>query len=169
MTPGQSDDQPKEQVASHPDADITIPSILIGDETAQLQAGNTATDNGDGTVTYTLKGEEINAILNQIADNISDSIQDILDDNDRYPDITEITYDDNYTTFTISLSDGQMSIYESMLVMSFYTIGNRYQIYNGVPADQAVTTVIYINAADNTVISKTDSTSMENFSPNDQP
>ena len=165
VTPEQS----KEQLTSRPDADITIPSILLGDEISQLQAGNTATDNGDGTVTYTLKGEQINEILKQIADNISDSIQDILDDNDRYPNITAITSDDNYTTFTISLSDGQMSIYESMLVMSFYTIGNRYQIYNGVAADQAVTTVIYINAADNTVISKTDSSSVESFSSNDQP
>lgn len=154
-----------EQSASQADADVTIPSILIGDELTQLDADNTASDNGDGTVTYALKGEEINEILNHIAQNISDSIQNILDDNDRYPNITAITSDDGYTTFTISLSDGQMSIYESMLVMSFYTIGNRYQIYSGVPADQAVTTVIYINAADNTVISKTDSTSVENFSP----
>lgn len=59
-------------------------------------------------------------------------------------------------------------MYESMLVMSFYTIGNRYQIYNGVPADQAVTAVTYVNAADNTVISRTDSTSVDNFSPGNQ-
>ncbi|MDE7201664.1 MAG: hypothetical protein K2O91_07115 [Lachnospiraceae bacterium] len=68
----------------------------------------------------------------------------------------------------ISLANGQMNIYESMFIMSFYTIGNRYQIYSGIPADQAVTTVVYINDADNTVISKTNSTSVETFSPNDQ-
>ena len=47
-----------------------------------------------------------------------------------------------------------------MLVMSFYTVGNRYQIYNGVPADEAVTTVIYINDSDGSVVSESDSTSM---------
>ena len=68
----------------------------------------------------------------------------------------------------IPLADGQINIYESMLIMSLHTIGNRYQIYSGIPADQAVTTVVYINDADNTVISKTNSASVETLSPNDQ-
>lgn len=169
MTPEVSVDLSEKQQVSQSDADITIPSILIGDEISQIQADGTAADNGDGTVTYSLKGDEIDSILYQIEQNISDSIQDILDNDDYYPNITAITHDADCTSFTISLADGQMSIYESMLVMSFYTIGNRYQIYSGIPADQAVTTVIYINDADNAVISKTDSTSVENFSPNNEP
>lgn len=161
-------DLSEKQLAKKSDADITIPSILMGDEISQIHADTTAADNGDGTVTYALKGDEIDSILHQISVNISDSIQDILDNDDYYPNITAITHDADYTSFTISLSDGQMCMYESMLVMSFYTIGNRYQIYNGVPPEQAVTTVIYINDADNTVVSKSDSTSVETFSPNDQ-
>lgn len=147
------------------DATITIPSILIGDELSQVSADDTAVENDDGTVSYSLKGEELDGILKEISENILSSIQDILDNDEYYPNITAITPSDNYATFTISLADGQMNMYESMLVMSFYTIGNRYQIYNGVPAKEAVTTVIYINAADESVISKTDSTSVENFSP----
>jgi len=147
------------------DATITIPSILIGDELSQISADDTVVENDDGTVTYSLKGEELDGILKEISENILSSIQDILDNDEYYPNITAITPSDNYATFTISLADGQMNMYESMLVMSFYTIGNRYQIYNGVPAEKAVTTVIYINAADESVISKTDSTSVENFSP----
>ena len=165
VTPEISVDLLEKQPVNQPDADITIPSILIGEELSQIQADNTPVDNGDGTVTYSLKGGELDSILQQIADSLSDSIQDILDNDDYYPNITEITHDADYTSFTISLSDGQMSMYESMLVMSFYTIGNRYQIYSGVPADQAETTVIYVNDADNSVISRTDSTSVETFSP----
>lgn len=165
VTPEISVDLSEKQPVNQPDADITIPSILIGEELSQIQADNTPVDNGDGTVTYSLKGGELDSILQQIVDSLSDSIQDILDNDDYYPNITEITHDADYTSFTISLSDGQMSMYESMLVMSFYTIGNRYQIYSGVPADQAVTTVIYVNDADNSVISRTDSTSVETFSP----
>ena len=156
------------QTVKHQDADITIPSILTGDEIAQLHADDISADNGDGTVTYSLTGDEIDRILQQITVNISSSIQDILDNDDYYPHITAITYDADYTNFTISVSDGQINMYESMLVTSFYTIGNRYQIYNGVPADQAVTAVTYVNAADNSVISRTDSTSVDNFSPGNQ-
>lgn len=165
VTPEISVDLSEKQPVNQPDADITIPSILIGEELSQIQADNTPVDNGDGTVTYSLKGGELDSILQQIADSLSDSIQDILDNDDYYPNITAITHDADYTSFTISLSNGQMSMYESMLVMSFYTIGNRYQIYSGVPADQAVTTVIYVNDADDSVISRTDSTSVETFSP----
>ena len=154
-------DAPSETAAAHLVADITIPSVYVGSEVAQVQSCDIAADNGDGTVTYSLKGAEIDSILEQISANISDSIQKILDDDDYYPDITSITPAEDYTSFTISLSDGRMNTYESMLVMSFYTIGNRYQIYNGIPAEQAVTTVIYVNDADGSVISKTDSTSVE--------
>ena len=164
VAPEISVDLSEKQPAQQSDADITIPSILIGDEIAQTQADVAATDNGDGTVTYSLKGGEIDRILYQIADNLSDSIQDILDNDDYYPNVTAITHDAEYTTFTISLSDGKMNLYESMLVMSFYTIGNRYQIYSGVLPEDAVTTVIYVNAADQTVISRSDSTSVETFS-----
>lgn len=164
VAPEISVDLSEKQPAQQSDADITIPSILIGDEIAQTQADVAATDNGDGTVTYSLKGGEIDRILYQIADNLSDSIQDILNNDDYYPNVTAITHDAEYTTFTISLSDGQMNLYESMLVMSFYTIGNRYQIYSGVLPEDAVTTVIYVNAADQTVISRSDSTSVETFS-----
>jgi len=164
VAPEISVDLSEKQPAQQSDADITIPSILIGDEIAQTQADVAATDNGDGTVTYSLKGGEIDRILYQIADNLSDSIQDILDNDDYYPNVTAITHDAEYTTFTISLSDGQMNLYESMLVMSLYTIGNRYQIYSGVLPEDAVTTVIYVNAADQTVISRSDSTSVETFS-----
>lgn len=146
------------------DTDITIPSVLVGDELSQIKTDITAADNGDGTVTYSIKGEVRTDILNQIASDIKDSIQTILDDNDYYPDITAITPSEDYTCFTISLKDGQMNIYESMLVMSFYTVGNRYQIYNGVPAEKAITTVIYRNDSDGAIISETDSTSMETFS-----
>ena len=164
VAPEISVDLSEKQPAQQSDADITIPSILIGDEIAQTRADGAATDNGDGTVTYSLKGSEIDRILYQIAANLSDSIQDILDNDDYYPNVTAITHDAEYTTFTISLSDGQMNLYESMLVMSFYTIGNRYQIYSGVLPEDAVTTVIYVNAADQTVISRSDSTSVETFS-----
>jgi hypothetical protein len=167
VAPEISVDLSEKQPAQQSDADITIPSILIGDEIAQTQADSAATDNGNGTVTYSLKGGEIDRILYQIADNLSDSIQDILDNDDYYPNVTAITHDAEYTTFTISLSGGQMNLYESMLVMSFYTIGNRYQIYNGILPEDAVTTVIYVNAADQTVISRSDSTSVETFSQMD--
>lgn len=145
-------------------ADITIPSVLVGEELSLAERKIPVTENGDGTVTCSLNAQELTNVLKQIADNTSCSIETILGDDDYYPDIIAITPNDDYTCFTISLKDGQMNIYESMLVMSFYTVGNRYQIYNGVPADEAVTTVIYVNDSDGSIVSESDSTSMDTFS-----
>lgn len=147
-----------------PDADITIPYGLIGNELSQIQADVPSEDNGDGLVTYSLSGMMLADILHQINSELTDSIQAILENDEVYPNITGITYSDDCTLFTISLKDGQMNTYEAMLVMSFYTVGDKYQIYNGTPYEEAVTTVTYVNESDNAVVSQSDSKSMDTFS-----
>ncbi len=49
----------------------------------------------------------------------------------------------------------------TFVTISFYTIGNKYQIYLGVPAEEAVTTVIYKNAETGEELARTDSNSMQ--------
>lgn len=149
---------------NHSDADVVIPPAFMGDELSQIQTEIASEDNGDGSVKYSLSGEMITSTLNQMNNDLADSIRTILDDDDYYPNIANITVSDDYSLFTIFLKDGEMNNYEAMLVMSFYTVGNKFQIYNGTPYDEAVTTVTYVNEADNTVVSQSDSKSMEIFS-----
>ena len=164
QTPISEVSESSEIVETLPDADIRIPSVLVGEELSQAETDIAVTDNGDGTVTYSINGTVRADILNTLADDLAKSIETILADDDYYPNITAITPSDDYTKFTITLKDGQMNIYESMLVMSFYTVGNKYQIYSGVPSEEAVTTVTYINSSDNSIISESDSRSMDTFS-----
>lgn len=163
-----------------PDAEITIPAGLVGSEIsdcfpeADLHDSNAhdagsdivATPHEDGSVTYSLTGEERATVINKLSSEITDSIKVILDDDDHYPNIESITPNEDVTCFTIALTDGQMNQYESMLVMSFYTIGNKYQLYNGIPSDKVLTTVVYINSSNNEVVSETDSSSLDGFSSN---
>lgn len=142
------------------DADITLPAGLVGDEVSDEQISNV--DEDTANVTYSLSGNERSSIISQLADEITESISVILGDKDHYPNITSITPNDDYTVFTITLADENMNIYESMLVMSFYIVGDKYQIYNGVNAEDAVTVVRYVDSATGAVISETDSTSMRN-------
>lgn len=176
------------EVESLPDADITIPAGLVGAEvtnsiqseepetkdtdststeiSSDSSAGISFTENDDGTITYSMSGEQRTNIVNELSADITQSIQTILNDDDYYPDIVSITPNEDGTVFTIALADGQMNTYESMLVMSFYTIGDKYQLYKGIPADKVKTTVVYINAATGEIISESDSTSMETFTTN---
>lgn len=149
------------------DADITIPSALVGDEISELEIKEPTTtteESLDNTTTLSLTGEERTSIVNDISSEITTNITTILEDDDHYPNIVSITPNSDFTEFTISLKDGVMNTYESMLVMSFYMIGDKYQLYFGVPASEVKTVIKYINDGTGEIISESDSTSMNTFS-----
>lgn len=149
------------------DADITIPSALVGDEISELEINEPTTtteESLDNTTTLSLTGEERTSIVNDISSEITTNITTILEDDDHYPNIVSITPNSDFTEFTISLKDGVMNTYESMLVMSFYMIGDKYQLYFGVPASEVKTVIKYVNDNTGEIISESDSTSMNTFS-----
>lgn len=159
---GKAGDVSEERVEKEPeeieDVQITIPAGLVGNEIPDSITARV--EEGSSDVVYSLSGEERENIVNRIAGDIEESIAAILSDKDYYPDIESIKPGSDYTTFTIELTEGRMNTYEAMLAMSFYTAGDKYQIYNGIPVDEAVTVVRYVDAKTGDVISEADSTSM---------
>ncbi len=156
-----------QEVETLPDAEIIMPSALVGDEiTKQVIEDSTVseTDAGNNTTKISLTGEERTEIVNNLSSEISDKINTILEDEDYYPDVVSITPNNDCTEFVIALKDGVMNTYESMLVMSFYMVGDKYQIYCGIPSSEAKTVVTYINADTGEIINQSDSTSMDTFS-----
>lgn len=146
--------------SSAADVEITIPAGLAGDEVSDDHIAYV--DEDTANITYSLSENEQDSIVRQLAEEITESIAVILADKEYYPDIAAISPNADYTEFTIALKDGNMNVYESMLVMSFFIVGDKYQIYSGVPAGEAVTVVRYVDSATEAVISEADSTSMEN-------
>jgi hypothetical protein len=140
------------------DSEITIPAGLVGDEVSEDKI--VSVDNASGDVTYALTGSERSDVVKGIASEIDDSINVILADKEYYPDVDSISYNNDYTEFNIMLKNGTANIYESMLSMSFYTIGNRYQIYYGTKADNVLTTVTYTNSSTGEVVASGDSSSL---------
>jgi hypothetical protein len=145
-------------VITFDDSEVTIPAQLVGNEVSDDHI--ISIDESTGDITYSLTGDERSDIVRNIAIEIDDSINTILSDSEYYPDVNSIIYNDDYTEFTISLKDGQTNIYESMLSMSFYTIGNKYQIYHGTDAKDALTTVIYTDSTTGDVVASGDSSSI---------
>lgn len=146
--------------AENANTEITIPAGLAGDEVSDEHI--TYVDEDSANITYSLSEDEQGDIVRQLSEEITDSIATILADKEYYPDIVSISPSGDYTEYTIALDGGNMNVYESMLVMSFFIVGDKYQIYNGVPAEDAVTVVRYVDSATGAVISEADSTSMEN-------
>lgn len=169
-----------EEVSELPDATITIPSTLVGDEAELLLPLSPETTPDDSAeesdssleteesdtgqapmVTYHIDGNTRTELINEITKELEESVSAVLADKYYYPDITDIQVNEDASEFTIFLSSDQPNLYESTLMLSFYTIGNKYQIYLGVPAEEAVTTVIYKNAETGEELARTDSTSMQ--------
>lgn len=149
----------KERTEEFTDADIVIPAGLVGKEMPQDKAGRT--EEGSPDITYSLSGEERSEIIGKVTADLEASIDAILSDEDRYPDVVSVTPSEDYKEFVIALADGRMNTYEAMLAMSFYIIGDKYQIYCGVPAQDAVTIVRYVDADTGDVINEADSSSMD--------
>lgn len=166
-----------EEVSELPDATITIPSTLVGNEADLLLPVSPETPPADSSeesasyqetdssqapmVTYHIDGDTRTELVNEITKELEESVSSVLADKYYYPDITDIQVNEDASEFTIFLSSDQPNLYESTLMLSFYTIGNKYQIYLGVPAEEAVTTVIYKNAETGEELARTDSTSMQ--------
>lgn len=174
------------EVSNLPDAKITIPATLAGDELADIPVDNaddtqftseaenqsfsddmTQTDelthgtlDADNNITYQLDGDTRTQLLNDLASEIQASIDTVLADKEYYPNISDITVNSDCTEFTIYLTTDEPNLYESTLMMSFYTVGDRYQIYNGVSSEDAKTTVVYINADSGAELARTDSASV---------
>ena len=156
-----------QEVQSLPDAEINIPNALVGneitEENAILITENEEESNEEApqsSSTYSISGEERTNIVNGLSQDVIDGINNILSNKDQYSNIVSITPNQDCSEFTISVKDGQINIYESMLIMSFYTMGDKYQIYNGVPAEEVKTIVRYINDSTGELIVESDSTQM---------
>ncbi|MCM1538742.1 MAG: hypothetical protein NC254_10120 [bacterium] len=115
----------------------------------------------DRNVTYHLDGDTRTRLLNDLARNIQDSIDAILADKYYYPNITDIRVNNDCTEFTIYLSADKPNLYESSLMLSFYTVGDQYQIYSGIPMEDAKTTVVYLRADTGAELARTDSTTVQ--------
>lgn len=100
-------------------------------------------------------------LLKDLAENIQRSIGTILADKYYYPNITDLKVNSDCTEFTIYLSANTPNLYESSLIRSFYTVGDQYQIYNGIPMEEAKTTVIYVNSETGVELARTDSSSVQ--------
>lgn len=156
-----------QEVQSLPDAEINIPNALVGNEITEENAvlitepeDKPQEDSKESTSTYSISGEERTNIVNGLSQEVVDGINKILSNKEQYSNIVSITPNEDCSEFTISVANGEINIYESMLLMSFYTIGDKYQIYNGVPAEEVRTVVRYINASTGELIVESDSTQM---------
>lgn len=142
------------------DVTLNIPAEFVGDSTQEdldkkaAEYGYKATLNDDGSATYQMTKSQHVEMMKSYADSINESLEKMIGSKD-YPNITDITANDDFTSFTITTKNAEPDLSESMSVMQLYMMSGVYNIFNGTPVENVH--VDFVNADSVQVISSTDS------------
>ena len=85
--------------------------------------------NQDGSITYKMTKEQHQAMLEQLAVSFDNSLQEMIDD-EKYT-ISNITRNNDFTVFDISLDGAEPSVSDSFAAFSVYMYGELYGVFNG--------------------------------------
>ncbi len=143
------------------DVELTIPADFAGevtqeqlDESVKEKGYESAKLNSDGSITYVMTKAQHKELLDTISKSIDDSLQDMVGSSD-FPNITAVTANEDYTSFTITTKNSEPDMAESFSVLALYMYGGMYAVFNGEKADNIH--VDFVNDASGEVISSADS------------
>ncbi len=147
---------------------LNIPADFIGettqeelDKTVKEKGFKSATLNPDGSVTYVINKKQQEEMLEDVRKSIDEGLAEMANSED-YPTITNVTANDDYTSFTIttkSASKDDIGLNESFSVLALYMYGGMYGVFSGERVDNVH--VDFVNEASGEVISSADSKDME--------
>ena len=145
--------------------ELTIPAEYVG-ETTQEELDAEADEHGyksitlhdDGSATYVMSKKQHRELMEELATNINDTLSDMVGSED-YPNITDISANDDFTEFTVTTTSTELSMNESFSVLVYYMCGGMYNIFNGTEIDNVH--VDFVNADSGEVIGSSDSSDME--------
>lgn len=121
-------------LAGGKDVTVTVPSYGFeeDDDTSSVPEAKEAVVNEDGSTTYTLTKKQQKEWKKAVKSNFDDYIKDILDDDINYPNVEDITYNNDMTEFEIDLTT--TNIAQSELFIGYIALFTApvYQQVNGV-------------------------------------
>lgn len=100
--------------------------------------------NDDGSVTYKMSKAQHEEFLKSYKDSVNSTISDMLNDENN-ESLTDITYNDNLTQFTISVDGEKFSMLDMFNALAFYIEGTYYQLFNFIPIEEVDVQVDFIN------------------------
>lgn len=142
------------------DVTLTIPVEYVGEasqEDLNAQAseiGYKVVLNDDGSATYTMTKSQHKEMLSAFQEEINSALAEMVGSED-YPNITEVTANDDFTSFTVTTTSTELGMNESFSVMAFYMYGGMYGIFSGENVDNVH--VDFVNAESGEIISSSDS------------
>lgn len=147
------------------DVTVTVPAEYTEDLTqeeldeAAESEGYKAVLNDDGSVTYTMSKAQHAEMMKGLAESINEAMAAMVG-SEEYPDITSVSSNDDFTEFTITTTNSEISLAEGFSVLALYTYSGLYHIFDGTPVDNIH--IDYVNADSGEIIDSSDSKDLEN-------
>ena len=143
------------------DVTLTIPKEYVGettqeelDLTVKEKGYKSATLNEDGSVTYVITKAQHKELMEDVKNTINQSLSEMAG-SENYPNVTSVTANEDYTSFTITTKNAEPDVNESFAALAMYMYGGMYAIFNGEDAENIH--VDFVNADTGEVISSADS------------
>ncbi len=128
------------------------------DEEVEMGNFKSATLNDDGSITYTMSKDQHTKLLEDITEQFNTSLQEMVA-SESTPNITEISANDDFTSFIVKTSSTELSMTESLYSIIFYMYGGMYGIFNESTPDNIV--VEFYNSDSGELIETANSQDME--------
>lgn len=121
-------------LAGGKDITVTVPDYGFeeDDDTSSVPEAKETVVNEDGSTTYTLTKKQQKEWKKTVKSNFDDYIKDILDDDTNYPNVEDITYNDDMTEFEIDLASTNLAQSEFFIGYIALFTAPVYQQVNGV-------------------------------------
>ena len=140
---------------------ITLPQDFVSyesqeelDEVVKAKGYKSGTLNSDGSVTLVMTKEQHRELMAAVSETIDEGLAEMIESED-YPNITAISANDNYTLFTITTRNEEISLGETLSVLTFYLYGGMYAVFSGEDVDNIH--VDFVNEASGEIIDSADS------------
>lgn len=124
------------------------------DSTSKESGFKSATLNDDGSVTYVMTKGKHKELMKEMQKEYSDAINAMIG-SEEYPNITDIEFNKDFTSFTVTTKNTELDFAESFSVIAFYMYGGLYNCFNNTPVDNVH--VDFVNADSGEIISSADS------------
>jgi hypothetical protein len=111
--------------------------------------GFAATVDGD-TVTYTMTKTQRDDMLDQMRTSAAEAAEELIADETN--SITDIEFDDDMTSYRISVDAARYTQFEALIAVGFYLQGALFQQFAGVSPEDADVTVDFVDDVTGEVI-----------------
>lgn len=130
------------------DSTVTVPAYVVDIGISDFPESQASSITDDGSTIYTLNEDQQKEWREYLKSSLDDAIKNVLSDKETYPNIEDMTYNDDMTEFNVNISSADnMTMSEAFVGYFPLFFAPLYQEVNGVDADKVDYKMISVDSS----------------------